>query len=90
MNRDTIPRIPEENIHGLGYFWHHPNLGVVTGGIWAFQGIKKHIFECELFDFRDYMSDRFLKNDLNKYQMDNGYGVEVIEPLDRLHMSYKD
>ena len=32
--------IPEENIHGLTYLWWHPNLGKVSGGIWAFQGIK--------------------------------------------------
>mgnify|MGYP001617600960 CR=1 FL=1 len=23
--------VPQEKIHGLGYLWHHPNLGVVTG-----------------------------------------------------------
>jgi hypothetical protein len=82
--------IPEENIHGLGYLWHHPNLGVLTGGAWAFQGIKKHILTSELFDFRAYMSDRVLTEDLRKYRLANGYGVQVHEPLKALHMTYAD
>lgn len=82
--------IPEENIHGLGYLWHHPNLGVVTGGAWAFQGIKQHILSCELFDIRAYMSDRVLKDDLHDYRFDNGYGVKLVEPLKKLHMTYAD
>jgi hypothetical protein len=82
--------IPEHDIHGLGYLWHHPNLGVVTGGAWAFQGIKKHILTSEIFDFTAYMSDRVLKDNLHDYRFENGYGVKVVEPLKQLHMTYAD
>ena len=82
--------IPEDNIHGLGYLWHHPNLGVVTGGAWVFQGIKQHILTCELFDINAYMSDRVLANDLHDYRLSNGYGVKVVEPLKKLQMTYND
>lgn len=82
--------IPEENIHGLAYIWHHPNLKTVTGGAYAWKGIKEHNFECELFDFVTYMSDDCLKNDLWDYQLENSYHVRSIEPLKKHHITYED
>jgi len=82
--------IPEKNIHGVGYIWHHPNLAVVTGGAWVFQGFKPHMLCSELVDIRAFMSDKVLKDDLHAYRLDNGYGVEVIEPLKTLRMTYAD
>lgn len=82
--------IPEENIHGLAYMWHHPNLKTVSGGVYAYKGIKKHNFECELFDFVTYMSDDCLKGDLWDYQLENSYHVQTIEPLKRHRIRYED
>ncbi|MBT8342440.1 MAG: hypothetical protein KJP07_20745 [Desulfatitalea sp.] len=82
--------VPEHGIHALGYLWHHPNLGVVTGGLMAWKGIKKNPMMAELFDMRDYHSDTCLANDLHEYRLDNSYSVKVIEPLKRLHMRYDD
>jgi len=82
--------VPEENIHALGYMWHHGNLGVVTGGLWAWQGFRPNQLDCELFDMRAFMSDSLLENDLHEYRLSNGYGVKLVEPLKKLHMTYED
>lgn len=82
--------VPEHNIHALGYLWHHPNLGVVTGGLMVWRGIKRFSIAAELFDMRAFTSDKVLQNDLHEVRLENSYSVKVIEPLRRLHMSYKD
>ncbi|MGE0284042.1 MAG: hypothetical protein AB7P20_25985 [Rhizobiaceae bacterium] len=82
--------IPEASIHSNLYLWHHPNLGVVSGGAWVWQGSKRHPVEAELNDFRLFMADDPLKNDLHEYRLINSYGVKVIEPLKRLQASYSD
>lgn len=82
--------VPEENIHGLIYCWHHPNLKSITGGVWVWQGIKKHHLACEIFDIRSFMSDKALANNLHKFRLDNGYGVELLEPGKRFHATYQD
>jgi hypothetical protein len=82
--------MPEERIHGLMYMWHHPNLKTVSGGVWIWRGIKPLAQECEIYDWRSFMSDSVLSNDLRSFRLDNGYGVEVIEPLKRHHVTYSD
>ena len=82
--------IPDQRIHGLGYLWHRPNLKIITGGIWVFQGIKDRTLDAEMFDMRAFMRDTALANDLHEYRLDNGYGVRIIEPLKRHQMTYED
>lgn len=82
--------IPEKQIHGLTYCWWHPNLGTVSGGVWAFQGIKPHSLACELFDWRPNMSERALANDLHDYTLDMGLRSRIIEPGKRFHVQYED
>jgi hypothetical protein len=82
--------IPEHRLHGLAYIWYHPNLKTVTGGAYAWIGIKEHNFECELFDFVTYMNDECLKNDLWDYKLENSYHVQTIEPLKRHRIRYED
>ena len=82
--------IPEENIKALGYIWHHPNLHLVTGGVWVFQGSKRNQLACEMFDIRTFMHDRVLDKDLHDYRLANGYGVKIIEPLKKHHVTYSD
>ena len=80
----------EHAIHGQGYLWHHPRLGVVSGGIWLWQGFKSHVLACEMYNYNTYMHDRSLDNDLHRYRLENGYGVEVLEPLRRHRLTYTD
>jgi hypothetical protein len=82
--------IPEEGVYGLCYIWHHPNLRLVTGGAFAWQGIKTNNLSCELFDFVTYMSDDCLAGDLWDYRLENSYHVRTLEPLKRHHISYSD
>lgn len=81
--------IPEENIHALTYNWWHPNLKIVTGGLYVWQGVKQTTIEAELCDWRTFMSDKVItKNDLHEFRFDNGYGVKILEPNRRFHITY--
>lgn len=82
--------IPEHDIHGLCYVWHHPNLGVVSGGVWAWQGVKTKALGCEIFDWHNYIDDAVLDDDLRHVRLPNGYEVEVVEPLQELRIRYAD
>ncbi|ORA07519.1 DUF7064 domain-containing protein [Mycobacterium arosiense] len=82
--------VPEENIHAMNYLWHHPNLGVVSGGAWVWQGIKSHALQSELFNWTSFTDEEMLANDLWDYRFDNGYHVQTIEPLKRHRLRYVD
>ena len=82
--------VPEAQIQGAGYLWHHPNLGTVSGGLYVWRGDKFTAAAAELCAYTDFMSDAALKNDLQNYRLENGYGVEVLEPLKRHRMTYSD
>ena len=80
--------VPEEKIHGLGYFWHHPNLGVLSGCIAAWRGFKEHQLSAELYDMRMFMSDKVIQGNIDNYTLENGYRVQVIEPFQKMRIAY--
>jgi hypothetical protein len=82
--------VPEAHIHALTYMWWHPNLKVCSGGLFVFQGVKKHVIEAEICDWRIYMSDSAVANDLHEFRFDNGYGVKVVDPFKQFHLTYED
>jgi hypothetical protein len=82
--------VPEARIQAFCYLWHHPNLHLVSGGLFAFQGHKPTAVHGELCDFRCYMNDSPLKNDLHEYRLDNSYSVKILEPLKRYRLTYAD
>ena len=82
--------VSEEKLHGIGYLWHHPKLKTVSGGVYAWRGVKPHFVFSDLIDVRTHMSDAALAGDLYDYRLDNGYGVKIIEPLKHHHMTYAD
>lgn len=82
--------VPEEHIHGLTYLWHHPNLGVVSGGVFAWRGVKRGPLEAELFDMITFASDECLAGDLYDYKLPNGYHVTTEEPMRRHRLRYAD
>lgn len=82
--------VPEARVHGLGYFWHHPKLGVISGGVTAFQGIKHKHLAAELYDQRMFMSDKVVQDSLRHYKTDVGYQVDVDEPFQTMRLQYKD
>ncbi|GAA0623992.1 hypothetical protein GCM10009547_28900 [Sporichthya brevicatena] len=82
--------VPEHGICGLGYLWHHPNLGVVTGGAWVWRGVQPNSLASDLFDIVTYVDDAVLADDLHRYRLPNGYEAEVVEPLRTLRARYAD
>lgn len=82
--------VPEERIHGLGYFWHHPRLGVISGGVACWQGIKHKHLAAELYDMRMFMSDSPVKDGLRHYKTDVGYQVDVDDPFKAMRLQYRD
>jgi len=82
--------IPEENIHSINWWRQHPNLGHMLGGTFVFRGVKRNFLASELCDFRAFMTDAALKNDLHSVTLDNGYHTEVLEPMKRHRIAYSD
>lgn len=82
--------VPEARVYALSYLWHHPNLKVCTGGLFVCQGVMKTMAHAELCDWRNFMSDKALANDLHEFRFDSSYGVKILEPLKRFHLTYKD
>lgn len=72
------------------YLSCHPNLNVVSGGVWVWKGFKKHFLCCEIFDYHDFMSEDVLANDLNDYTLSNGVRHQILEPGKRFRISYED
>jgi hypothetical protein len=50
--------VPEADIHCLNYVWLHPNLRLMSGGAWCWQGTKRTQLEAELFDMRDFVPEQ--------------------------------
>jgi hypothetical protein len=83
--------IPESRIHGMGYLWAHPNLRVMSGGVWAWQGHKRNQLASELFDMREFLPDKPIRDgDLDNWATPSGYQVEVVKPLEELRITYED
>ncbi|HEY3240960.1 MAG TPA: hypothetical protein VGL92_15435 [Acidimicrobiia bacterium] len=83
--------VPEAGIHALNYLWIHPNLELLTGGVWAWQGVKRSQLAAELFDMRQFMEDEPIrKGDLADYELPMGYRVKVLQPLEKIHIAYDD
>lgn len=83
--------VPAAGVHAMGYLWAHPNLRVLSGGAWAWRGLKPSALASELFDMRQFLDDGPLRTgDLDDVRLPNGYHVEVVEPLRRLRIGYQD
>jgi hypothetical protein len=82
--------VPAQNVHGFAYLWFHPNTGNLTGGIAAWRGIKTTHLASELYDYRLFMSDKQIKGNIDRFQLTNGYAVEVIEPFKQMRIQYED
>jgi hypothetical protein len=83
--------VPEANIHSLCYAWAHPTLRTLTGGVWAWQGVKRSALASELFDMRQYMDFTPLDTgDFDDLRLPNGYRVRCLVPLEKFRISYSD
>jgi hypothetical protein len=85
--------VPDADIHCLNYVWLHPNLRLMSGGVWCWQGFKRSQLEAELFDMRDFVPDTAITDgggDLTDLTLPNGYRYQVIKPLQEVRMTYED
>jgi hypothetical protein len=85
--------VPEADIHCLNYIWLHPNLRLMSGGVWAWQGHKRTQLEAELFDMRDFEVDAAITGDggdLDDVTLVNGFRHQVVTPLEEVRVSYED
>jgi hypothetical protein len=81
--------IPEAKINCYAYCWVHPNLGVVSAGLFIYQGIKAQHLAAELFDMPTFLSAGVV-GDGADIQVPNGLRINVIDPLKHIHMTYHD
>lgn len=81
--------IPEAKINCFAYCWVHPNLGVVTSGLFIYKGRKSQHLACELFDMRDYMSMSVI-GDGSHIALPNSMEVRAVKPLEQLRMTFVD
>jgi len=83
--------VPAAGIDVFTYLWAHPNLNTVSGGVWGWQGVKPDALASEMFDIRDHLPDAGLRRSgLAHLELDNGYRVEVLAPLEKLRVRYDD
>jgi hypothetical protein len=81
--------VPEARINCYAYCWVHPNLGVVTAGLFIYQGIKRQHLAAELFDMPTFLSADVV-GDGREIAVPNGLRVTVIEPLEHIRMQFAD
>ena len=81
--------VPEAAINCFVYCWVHPNLNLVSGGLFLYKGFKNQHMECELFDYFNYMNANII-GDGSLIQLPNGLRIEVIKPLEKIKLSYRD
>jgi hypothetical protein len=82
--------VPEAGINVHLYCWVHPNLDVVTSGLFAYRGLKRQNLASELFDVHSFLSIKVIGGSGSDIQIPNGLRVRVIEPLQRIHIAFAD
>jgi hypothetical protein len=80
--------IPEEKINGEIYIWVHSALQMASGGVWIWQGIKRHQLLAESFDFQAFMP--YPTVDGHSVSIPKiGLTLEIRKPLQCLVIRYK-
>lgn len=78
--------IPEHDIDCLVYLWHHPALGVTSGGVTIWKGIKQIHVEAEAFDFRSAMP---MPDDPTDATYPNGLTVRMVRPQEEFEVHWR-
>lgn len=79
--------IPEEQINAEIYHWYHPMLGVATGGIYIWQGIKPVQLAAEYYDYRHFLP---MPDDVVNCTQPSGVHIEMLEPNRRFQITFED
>lgn len=81
--------IPERNLNAEVYFWVHTSLGTMSGGVWIFEGIKKHHLQAEHFNFRNYLPRPQL-GESTLFCPELNLRINIIEPMQEHEVLYED
>jgi hypothetical protein len=81
--------VPQARINCYVYCWVHPNLEVVSAGLFIYRGIKRQHLAAELFDLPAFLSAKVI-GDGSDIQLPNGMRMQVLDPLRHIHMTYAD
>jgi hypothetical protein len=79
--------IPQERINAEIYHWYHPKLGVSTGGVYIWQGLKPLQLAAEYYDYRSFMP---LPENIVDCTQPSGVRIDMLEPNHRFHIQYED
>jgi hypothetical protein len=81
--------VPAASINCYVYCLVHPNLSVTSAGLFIYEGVKPYHLAAELFDMPVFMSGE-VAGDGRDIQLPNGLRMQVIDPLEHIHMTYSD
>jgi hypothetical protein len=80
--------IPEAKINGEIYIWVHSALNMTSGGVWIWQGIKRHQLLAESFDFQAFMP--YPTVDGHSVSIPKiGLTLNIIQPLQSMSVEYQ-
>lgn len=82
--------VPEENIHALMYAWAHPNLDLVSTGVFVAQGYRPLPPAIDIQDYRAYVPLKAIGHSYLKFTTPGNYSVEVLEPGVKFRTTYLD
>jgi hypothetical protein len=80
--------IPDAKIDGEIYFWLHPQLNTMSGGIWIWQGEKRYTLQADHFNYSNYLP--FPRGDIEDYEPMPGMHIKVHVPLEHIEIRYSD
>jgi hypothetical protein len=81
--------IAERNLNGEVYFWRHPNLNTTSGGVWVYEGIKKHHLQCEHFNWKNFLPSPQV-TEAGLYSPELNLRINVLDPLVKHELLYYD
>lgn len=81
--------VAEAAINCFAYCWVHPTLKVVSSGLFIYQGLKASHLECELFEYRDYMSMSVV-GDGSDIHLPNSFRAQAVDPLNHVRLTFDD
>jgi hypothetical protein len=82
--------VPEANINCYAYCWVHPNLKVASAGLMIYEGVKSHHLASELFELPAFLSSEAVVGDGSDIHVPGGLRVQVVRPLEEVHLTYAD
>jgi len=79
--------IPEHDLNGEIYIWHHPVLKSTSGGFTCWRGHKKRQISADYQDYRWFMP---MPESSADYTLPNGVSIRFIEPLKSVEIGFAD